>query len=237
VKKAFFLSVFLCSVVFTASADADIVNDKSEMSEEFSELGEPQKNIGGAYYGLGLSLSMTSHNLKGTKPRSEELNFKSSSNQKDISLIGGFGAAFYKRYYAGIEMDFFKRFSGSTNYSHDRQLGIAHNSAMGLNMDVRFGYLYPQYGYLVYGTFGFARIQGQALLNCGSYYAEGSFGSFYPTFGAGIEKRLNHHWNIRADFRISATVKDDNRYIRGTTWKYEAKPGRTAFRFSVIRSI
>jgi hypothetical protein len=235
VKKTFFLPVFLYFIVFRASADT--VNDKTETPEEFSDLGEPQKNIGGAYYGLGVSLSMMSHSLNGNKARSGEMNFKSSNNQNDVSLIGGFGAAFYKRYYVGIEMDFFKRFGGGTNYSPDQQLGIAHNSAMGLNMDVRFGYLYPQHGYLVYTTVGFARIQGQALLNYGSYYAEGSFGSFYPTFGVGVEKRLNHRWNIRADFRISVTSKDDNRYVRGTNWKYEAKPGRTAFGFSVIRNV
>jgi hypothetical protein len=231
----FFLSVFLCFFVSTAKADP--ISDKTETPEEFLDLAEPQKNISGAYYGLGVSLSMMSNSLKASRAQSPDVDFKSSTTRHDLSLIGGFGSAFHGRYYAGIEMDFFKRFGSGTNYSSDRQLGITHNSAMGLNMDVRFGYLYPQQGYLVYATVGFARIQGQALLNCGPYYAEGSFGSFYPTFGVGVEKRLNHRWNIRADFRISATTKDDNKYIGGTGWKFEAKPDRTAFRFSVTRSI
>jgi hypothetical protein len=118
VKKLFFLSVFLCSAVFTANADTDTktVNSKTETPEDFLDLAEPQKNIGGAYYGLGVSLSMMSHSLTAVKTRPPEMNFKSSSTQYDFSLIGGFGAAFHKRYYAGIEMDFFKRLGGSTNY-------------------------------------------------------------------------------------------------------------------------
>jgi hypothetical protein len=104
-------------------------------------------------------------------------------------------------------------------------------------MDIRFGRLYPLQGHLVYATVGFARVLGHGLFECGSYYAEGSFGSFYPTFGVGFEKKINHRWNVRADFRISLTSKDDNKSPRGTYWKYEAKPSRAAFRISITRSI
>ncbi|MDR1333865.1 MAG: hypothetical protein LBJ71_01455 [Holosporaceae bacterium] len=229
--------IFLCcsfSAAFVVAAEYS--GDESKTAGEFLDLGEPEKEIGGAYAGLGVTLSRISHNLKakGTAASSSEVNLDSSGNQWDVSLIGGFGSAFYKRYYAGIEMDFFKRISGNTKYSSNRDIAIVHNSTMGLNMDIRFGYLYPQ-GYLIYSTIGFARVLGRGLFKHGTDYVEGSFGSFYPTFGVGLEKKMNHRWNIRADFHISLTSKDDNK--SKSIWKYEAKPKRMAFRISITRSI
>ncbi|MDR2781439.1 MAG: hypothetical protein LBB21_03215 [Holosporaceae bacterium] len=234
-KKVLVLSVF--SFVFVFGEDAGSVDGKLETLDEFLQLADPEKNISGAYYGLGVGLSKISHELKAKAVNVSEENLSSNRSQFDISLICGFGSAFYKRYYAGIEMDFFKRACGGRSYSENKRVGIFHNSTVGLNMDVRFGYLYPQHGCLVYTTFGFSRVLGRALLNRGSYYSEGSFGSFYPTIGFGAEKKINHIWNVRADYRFSITNKDDNKYLTGTTWKYEAKPERMAFRISVTRSI
>jgi opacity protein-like surface antigen len=137
-------------------------------------------------------------------------------------------------------MELFRRFAGKTSY--DGEVGIIHASTTGLNMDVRFGYLLPKHGAMVYATAGCARVLGRVAFSGGALRQknpEGSFGSFYPTFGAGVEYKLDHRWNIRADWRISITSKDDNKYIQanGATGKYEAKPSRTAFRISVTRNI
>ncbi|MDR1236261.1 MAG: hypothetical protein LBJ96_04610 [Holosporaceae bacterium] len=235
-KKVSLLFVFMYSAVF--SADSAPVNEGAQTTDEFLEPAEPERSVGGAYYGVGVALSRISHNLKASKiGATGRTEFRSNKNQFDVSLIGGFGAAFHKRYYAGIEMDFFKRLNGGTSYSSDKQIGIKHSSTLGLNMDVRFGYLYPQQGYLAYVTVGFARVLGRGLFDSGSCYSEGSFGSFYPTLGVGVEKKVNHLWNVRADVRFSITVKDDDKHLRGTNWNYEGKPGRTALRISVTRSI
>lgn len=219
-------------------------SEKSAASNEFLELSEPDRNVNGAYYGLGFALSRISHDVKTWKNgASDAMNFEATNNQFDASLIGGFGSAFYKRYYAGIEMELFKRFGGKTSCHTNEEVGIIHNSAIGLNMDVRFGYLLPKQGSLVYATIGFARVVGKLVFYEGSGRnrrgQEGSFGSFYPTFGVGLEHKINHLWNVRGDFRISITSKDDNKYLntRSANWKYEAKPNRIAFRISITRNV
>ncbi|MDR0678518.1 MAG: porin family protein [Holosporaceae bacterium] len=223
-------------------ADSEKLNSEKKVTDEFLELAEPQKNIGGAYYGLGVTLSQISHKVKAVKNDLLETSFKKSGSQFDISLIGGFGSAFHKRYYAGIEMELFQRFSGKTQYNGE--VGIIYASGIGLNMDVRFGYLFPEHGYLIYTTVGFARVLGKVSFQSDiarrRENPKGTFGSFYPTFGAGIEHKINHLWNVRGDFRISITSKDDDKHLtvsRTSHWKYEAKPSRVAFRISVTRSI
>jgi hypothetical protein len=97
---------------------------------------------------------------------------------------------------------------------------------------------------LIYTTLGFASVIGKVAFSGNTRKRAapptGTFGSFYPTFGAGIEYKINHLWNIRGDFRISITSKDDNKSLKVSPisdWKYEAKPSRLAFRISVTRSI
>ncbi|MDR3187439.1 MAG: porin family protein [Holosporaceae bacterium] len=202
-----------------------------EFEDEFSELSEPHRNVSGAYYGLGLGSSLISHKVTYGKGEGQKSSSKKNAHQFDISLILGFGAPFYGRCYAGVEWDLFKRFSKKTSY--ENEIGIIHSANIGLNMDVRFGYLFPEHGSMVYFTAGFARIVGRVTFNRGS--TEGSFGSFYPTLGVGVEHKINHRWNVRGDFRLAITSKDDNKYSHG--WKYEAKPNRIAFRVSITRNI
>jgi hypothetical protein len=207
--------------------------------DDFLELAEPERNISGAYWGTGLTLSNISYHvkvvqyLKGMKTT----DFHTSGSQFDISLIGGFGTTFYKRYYAGIEMDFFKRLGSKRNYHSDGDVGVRFDPTLGLNMDVRFGKLFPDRGLLAYVTVGFSRVLGKVVVEQWGYPKEGSFGSFYPTFGLGIEKKVNSLWNVRGDFRISITNNDDKRYIRGTGNVYDGQPERWAVRISVTRSI
>ncbi|GHT95109.1 hypothetical protein FACS1894122_12350 [Alphaproteobacteria bacterium] len=200
--------------------------------------------------------------IKGDGVEENILDLSSSANQYDLSLIAGFGAPFHKNWYAGIEFALFKRFG--ERKKDNGLIGIKHSSIIGMDMDVRLGYLFPQSGNLLYVTIGFTRILGRATFpQDKERRGEVSFGSFYPTFGFGIEHKINHNWNIRGDFRISLTSKDDNKSHRsnkeevvkfdknkatdkdkvgysldsGKDLKFDAKPARYSFRISITRNI
>lgn len=232
--------VALLAVTF-CSVNAERTENKDE--SELSELGEPCRYVSGAYYGLGLGLSHISHKVNAVKNNVENISLKKNSNQYDLSIIAGFGSAFYKRYYAGIEMELFKRLKGSS--STNDEINITFPATVGLNMDVRFGYQFPESGCLAYVTAGFSRVLGKTAFKVNTNRRRGgkthemSFGSFYPTFGAGVEYKIDHHWNIRGDVRFAITSKDDNKRIRvnNNNWKFDAKPSRLAFRISVTRNI
>jgi hypothetical protein len=246
-----FLSLLLVSALFADSeqqspnedfapledSEPKSSNKEPAAADEFLELAEPQRNISGAYYGAGLTLSSISHGVKVEKAGQPTVDFKKTSVQFDLSLIGGFGSAFYKQYYAGLELELFKRLGGKTSYHNDGNVGLTHHATIGLNMDVRFGYLFPEQGCLAYTTVGFARVLGRVAIrdDAKQNKREGSFGSFYPTFGVGVERKINHRWNVRADLRLSITSKESEKHVAG--WKYEGKPNRTAFRISITRSI
>ncbi|MDR1375297.1 MAG: porin family protein [Holosporaceae bacterium] len=225
----FVLSQFFAESDLWAAAEQGSSANKS--ADDFFELSEPHKSISGAYCGLGAGLSLISHNVSYAKSGGSEASCKKNASQFDFSLICGFGAPFYGKYYAGVECDFFKRFSKKTSYNNE--IGIIHSANIGANMDVRFGYLFPEHGSMAYLTAGFARIVGRITFDKSN--GEGSFGSFYPTVGLGLEHKINHRWNVRGDFRIAITSKDDNKYYGN--WKYEAKPNRISFRLSITRSI
>jgi hypothetical protein len=184
-----------------------------------------------------------SHKAKCVKNDVGEVNFEKTAHQFDVSLIGGFGAPFYRTYYTGIELDLFRRFYAKTSYNGE--VGIIHSNHFGLNMDVRFGYLLPRHGAMIFVTAGFAKILGKMSFDADPQRGhvnnpDSSFGSSYPTFGFGAERKINHLWNIRGDFRISITSKDDNKSLKANSsshWKYEAKPSRMAVRISITRNI
>jgi hypothetical protein len=236
-KRVVFALSVLCFSSALCEDSGDGPTKNKENAEEFLELGEPQNNISGAYWGLGFGLSSISHNVKATQNGGNEINHKKSANQFDLSLICGFGSAFYKSYYAGLEFDVFKRLGGGTSLNSDETVGIMHNSTIGMNMDVRLGYLFPDEGWLAYSTVGFARVLGRATFNnaAGQTKQEGSFGSFYPTVGFGAERKMGPRWSLRGDFRYSITSKDDGKRVG--TWSYEGKPNRMAIRISIARSI
>lgn len=237
----------LFGIMFTAVAiepsqkQQNASNQEIIENDEYSnlpELGEPCRYVSGAYFGLGGTISNIKHKVTAKKKNSKQDIGESKSNaQFDLSLIAGFGSAFYKQYYAGIEFDFFKRFKGSSSRKEDMEVRFPSN--IGLNMDVRFGRQLPHYGSLVYVTVGFARVIGEVTFYSNNKSAKYSFGSFYPTLGLGIEKKINNDWNIRGDVRFAITSKDDNKdaKIDKTEWKYEGKPNRVAFRISVTRNI
>ncbi|MDR3151235.1 MAG: outer membrane beta-barrel protein [Holosporaceae bacterium] len=260
--KNVFLLVALSGLAACAFADEhnNVSPKKSEKNniaaeiptttDDFLELSEPYRTVGGAYFGVGLALSRITHKLNATKNNSNKINFKNSATQYDLSFIFGFGSAFYKSYYTGIEFSIFKRLSSNTKYADNESIGLKHSSILGLDMDVRLGYLFPESGNLAYFTVGFARVIGRTVfreystnrnIRGSARYIEKekSFGSFYPTFGCGIEHKLNQDWDVRCDLRMSITSKDDNKsHTSGNNdWSYDAKPSRFAIGISITRSI
>lgn len=239
--------VFCVPIVFCDNNNTDNKsNQKYEMSSasnydgknsDFQPLADPDRKVSGAYYGIGLGISNISHKLNVGKGNGTKLSNKQSANQFDISLIGGFGAAFYDRYYAGIEFDFFKRMPKKTKDFGES--GVVHKSNFGLNMDVRFGYQFPQYGTLAYVTAGFARVLGEmGAYNNGNNVAKMTFGSFFPTVGFGLEHRVNQTVNLRGDVRFTIGSKEKKEAkVNGANWTFEAKPNRYAFRISVTKNI
>ncbi|GHU14293.1 hypothetical protein FACS189449_10770 [Alphaproteobacteria bacterium] len=255
------------SVASSSNSDVSNAGDSGDKAknldngDDFLELSEPERIVSGAYWGVGLGWSRISHKLsniqkvsagssatpasttpvEGAGNRVDNIaNLSSSASQYDLSLIAGFGAPFYKNYYAGIEFSMFKRFGQRKKDFDGEDIGIKHSSTMGLDMDVRVGYLFPENGNLLYATIGFARVLGRVTLKKkDANPAEVSFGSFYPTFGVGVEHKVDHNWSIRGDFRMCITSKDDGKSYKAnkTEWKFDAKPSRYAFRISVTRSI
>ncbi len=233
-KKFVGVSVLCCA---TISADTAVGN-----SEEFLPLGEPDRVISGAYYGIGIGSSSIKHEILASKNNGACSKYSSTSNQFEISAIAGFGTPILKRYYAGIEFEIFKRLSGK-DHSFDG-MHVQHCVNTSMNMDVRIGYLFPLRGTLVYFTAGFARLFGRVSFDRdigGRRRNEsgGSFGSFYPTLGVGVEYKFNQTWNGRCDYRYCITSKDDERGFNtgNAVWKWRAKPNRMSVRLSLTRSM
>lgn len=219
-------------------------------SDDLIELAMPERKIGGGYIGLGLGLAKVSLNAKTTREKKDTVNslfleHKKSTLQYNLSLITGFGNAFYKDYYIGIELDLSKKFKENTSENADKTFGVQHKANVGLNMDVRFGLLMPQSGLLVYSTVGFARVIGDFIINTNDMKEKHKFGSFYPTIGLGTEYKLNNSWNIRGDLRYAITAKDDKNLkqftkngedVPVTNWECRAKPQQISFRISVTKN-
>ena len=232
-KKIFLCSIFFCNILVFAESP-DVYND----SEEFLELSDPARYVSGAYYGIGLGASPIKHKLVA---RNLDTNiterFSKSATQYDVSLLGGFGTSFYKDYYVGIEFEIMKRMKKNTEYNGD--LGLKFSSQFGINMDVRFGYLFPQQGNMIYATLGFARTLGKVVAKTnGRKESEIGFGSYYPTVGLGFEHKIDHNWNVRLDFRYSITSQDTDKRIYGNSkWSCDIKPQRMGVRISVTKNI
>jgi hypothetical protein len=231
----FFVAVYALPLL------AEEEKSPSSKASEFPPLEDPDRNISGAYWGAGVALSRMSSEVKITET---EEKFKKSDNQFDVSAIAGFGSPFDRKYYIGLEVELFKRSGGKVDY-RGCDTGVTSVPTVGINMDLRFGYLFRKEGVLLYLTTGFGRIIGKVFFRektdnpKKNNEISGSFGSFYPVFGLGVEYKMNHLWNVRGDFRAALTSKDDNDKRPGSDKlkKYEGKPGRIAFRLSFTRSI
>lgn len=219
---------------------------EEKQDDEFQKFGEPQKVISGAYWGIGLGLSRTQHKIEFAKLTAdgkidgEKKKHTSSDMQPEISVLVGFGAPVYKRYYAGIEIEFFNRFGGKTK-DYDDKLHIHHCKNMSLNLDGRFGYLFPEKGNLIFITAGVSRVFGRVSFE-DEKKPTSSFGSFFPTVGVGFEHRINYNWNWRVDYHYVISTKDDDHVVKAgpkdtqTSYTYQGKANRMALRFVITRS-
>lgn len=230
------LSILFIGVAAFAE-DNDVV-DYSEDNDSFIELSEPSKYISGAFWGIGGGPSFISHKLNAhNETANQDRHVKKSAVQYDLAFLFGFGTLFYRDYYAGINFEIMQRFGKGKSYDED--LGFKFSSQFGINMDVRFGYLFPQQGNLLYTSVGFTRTLGKVLFKGTGQNTEIGFGSYFPTFGLGFEHKINHLWNAGICAKYSITSKDskDNIAGGGQKWSYKAKPWVTIFKFYVTRNI
>ena len=214
---------------------------ENSSGDDFMELDEPYKYVTGAYWGVSVGPTFVKHKLSAQNSSTGAVqNTNMSKTQMDLALLGGFGTSFYKDYYVGIEMEMTKRCGKGTHYANDTDaLGLKFHSQFGLNMNVRFGYLFPKQGNMVYTMVGFSRTLGK-VVERGSHgkEVEGTFGSYYPIVGIGFEHKINYDWNARFDVKYSITSSDsDKRMYRNAAWKYDAKPQSVGVRFSLTRNI
>ena len=210
-------------------------------SDDFMELDEPYKYVTGAYWGVSVGPTFVKHKLSAQNEGSgaaQRTNM--SKTQLDLALLGGFGTSFYKDYYVGLEMELMNRCGKGIHYEKDDDaLGLKFHSQFGLNMNVRFGYLFPKQGNMIYAIVGFSRTLGKVVgRRSDESEVEATFGSYYPVVGVGIEHKINYDWNVRLDVKYSITSKDSDRRVHANTmWKYDVKPQSVGVRFSVTRNI
>ncbi|MDR2724324.1 MAG: porin family protein [Holosporaceae bacterium] len=222
-KKMMIMVYLAFSVVDVLLAAREVEPDEARPpEEEFAQLGEPERDMGGAWVGLGMGLSR--HTLEATADRNDgrRVTHERTDNLAEFALLAGFGTLIHKEYYTGIAMDLFKRLEGDATYSESRELGLEHNSSVGLNARLLFGCADAVQGRLSYLTVGFERVCGEALTGPGG--VRGSFGSFFPSVGIGFERRLNSTWSLALEARRAITSGEEKRVA---TWKLKAKPNRT----------
>lgn len=244
IKKSWSFALCLAGAVYGngevsfANKDVDAKTGEDAKQSEFQELGDPYKNIGGAYWGVGLGIARTQHKIEFSEGLSTETKqHSSSSGQAEISLLLGFGTAFHNRWYAGLEFEVFNRLKGKTA-DYEDGLHIVHDSNMSFNFEGRFGYLFPEHGNLLYLTMGVSRLFGRVSFGSAKD-SRSSFGSFFPTVGLGVEHKLNSNWSMRADYRYVISSKDNEHEVAtdSKVYKYRGKADRMSFRLSFIRSI
>ncbi|MBQ3565429.1 MAG: hypothetical protein IJA14_04745 [Alphaproteobacteria bacterium] len=229
------ISGLLVTVCFAVTAEE---NSTETVDVDLPELGTPVKIISGAYYGLGAGISFMHHKISAKNLNTNEYkDFSKSGTQYDLALIAGFGSAFYKNYYAGLEFEIAQRFAGKSAMEGD--IGVKFSSQFAINGDVRFGYLFPEQGNMVYASLGFNRALGKvAVRKTGEKDATISFGSYFPTVGLGFEHKINHKWNARIACKYSICSKDSGRDITGNhKWTYDAKPNKISLQLALTKNI
>lgn len=242
----FVLSVFAQSATVSSTTEIELgakTDDPKEIANQQNDLlplGEPVRNISGAYYGIGIGLARTHHKLNFLG--NNGFHYNSSAYQPELSFIVGFGAPIWERWYAGIELDLFHRFKGKTAHL-DNGIHLEHSANSSVNMDVRFGYLFPEFGNMVYLTAGFSRIFAKVRFNVEkdnfNKKCSTSFGSFVPTIGLGVEHKINHLWSVRLDYRFAIPSNEKEQIVKNYagTWHYKGKANRMNIRLSITRDI
>ena len=206
-------------------------------SSDFMELDDPYQYVTGAYWGVSVGPTFVKHKLTAD---GVSQNTSISKTQFDCGLLAGFGTSFHKDCYVGIEMEMVKRMGNGTHYRNAGDpFGLKFQSQFGLNMNVRFGYLFPKHGNMVYAMAGFSRTLGKVVgKNAdGSKEIEQSFGSYFPIVGIGVEHKINYDWNVRLDIKYSITSKDADKCMYKGGPVYRAKPQSIGVRLSLTRNI
>ena len=231
-----FMKKILGVLFMGISAFAESNVDYAENDDTFIELSDPSRYISGAFLGLGGGASSVSHKLTAhNESTNQDHRIKKSATQYDLSFLLGFGSLFHRNYYAGIQFEIMKRCGKGSSY--DENLGFKFNPQFGINMDVRFGYLFPRQGNLAYATIGFSRTLGKVLFKTSDRDVEVGFGSYYPTLGLGFEHKINHLWNVGACLKHSITSKDSGEArADGQRWNYRVKPWVMMLKFYVTRN-
>ncbi len=228
-------------LVFLSILSSGFVSAENSNSDDLMALDQPYKYVTGAYWGVSFGPTFVKHKLSARNSSTGAVqNTNTSKTQMDLALLGGFGTSFYKDYYVGIEMEMMNRFGKGTHYANDADVfGLKFHSQFGLNMNVRFGYLFPKQGNMVYTMIGFSRTLGRVVeRRANGKEIEKTFGSYFPTVGIGFEHKIDYDWNVRFDVKYSITSKDSDKRASGNAaWKYDAKPQSVGVRFSITRNI
>lgn len=239
-KKFFgflFVCGFFCTEVSSAQEEKKLVSsDLETVDEDFIPLDEPESRIGGLYTGFSIGHSWISHKAT-VKFAGGQEQFKKTSGQMDYAWIIGFGTAILKDYYTGLELQVMKRTGSKTHYNETNRIGFKFSSQFGMNMDVRFGKLFPQSGGLLFMTAGFHRVLGKTEIRTPFGIKEKGFGSYYPTIGLGYEKKINGRWMIRADCKYSITSNTTDSTDRFTSTEYKVQPQRIGVDLAILRNI
>jgi hypothetical protein len=210
---------------------------ESSSDDDFMELDDPYQYVTGAYWGISVGPTFVKHKLTAD---SVSQSTSISKTQFDFGLLAGFGTSFYKDYYVGIEMEMMERTGGGTHYKNEKDtFGLRFQPQFGLNMNVRFGYLFPKQGNMVYLMTGFSRTLGKVVGKSadGKEKIEQSFGSYFPIVGIGIEHKINYDWNVRLDVKYSITSKDSEKCMYKGGPVYSAKPQSVGVRLTLTRNI
>lgn len=234
---SYVVAVFLLAGSYEVVAQENVANNEADLQKEFAPLTDPYATVSGAYYGIGVSANAFSskYSIKEAPAGSNvPQNKKQSKTLPAFSLLAGFGSTIYKSLYTGIEFDIFYRLKGGKN-SNDNP--IRTKSYSGFNMDVKFGYQLPKYSSLLYVTAGFARVLGQVSFDAGR--TTSTYGTFHPTIGVGIVKKINDSWNFMVDLKYIIASKDNNKEYHAASGRYvyDAKPQNLSIRLAITKQI
>jgi len=208
-------SVFCTCLFLISSAASGIVYE--DENSKFSPVGAPDEVFSGMYVGLGLEL--ISNECKYEILTHNELcntiqnNHRGSIRTYPYSFLGiiGFGGVYNRFYYAGVETELFFRRGGGTKESND--IRIQTKNTYGFNFRLRGGYIFKQHGLMLYGTVSADRsinnIAAKKQNPEGEYTGYESFGSYHPSIGIGLEKKLRDNWGIRGEFVYTIGIWDD----------------------------
>lgn len=210
-------SVFCTCLFLISSAASGIVYE--DENSKFSPVGAPDEVFSGMYVGLGLELIsneckyeiLTVGNDGYKLSGSINAGYKSSVRTYPYSFLGiiGFGGVYNRFYYAGVETELFFRRGGGTKESND--IRIQTKNTYGFNFRLRGGYIFKQHGLMLYGTVSADRSINNiaAKKQAGEYTGYESFGSYHPSIGIGLEKKLRDNWGIRGEFVYTIGIWDD----------------------------